>query len=141
VQHGTTPTEIDKDPIAIAGLQNHLLRHGHPIFWFDDVSAGSRFFVAAQLVSAREWLPADSSTLHFAPDSPLTGGTILAAMRKAGLSNRLAPDSFAAIQSASVTTWGALRTAGVEIHETLETTGNVTRGEFANWLLSQAATH
>jgi hypothetical protein len=141
LQHSTNPTKIDKDPVAVAGLQDFLLRHGHPIFWFDDVAPDSGFFVAAQLVSAREWLPADSSTLHFAPDSLLTGETILEAMKKAGLSGLLTPESIATIQGTSIPTWEALRAAGLKIPETEKTTESVTRGEFANWLLSQVTPH
>lgn len=138
LRHNTTPAAIDRNPAAIAAFELWLLRQGHPIIWFDDVSENSVWFTAAQSISARGWLPADSSSLHFAQASLLSGDAILAALRRAGVSNRLTAESVRAIQEEINPTWEDLRKAGLKV------TGersNVTRRDFSVWLLSLAAGH
>jgi hypothetical protein len=138
LRHKTTPAAIDRNPAAIAALQLWLLRQGHPIFWFDDGSPSSTWFTAAQSISARGWLPADSSTLHFAPASLLSGDAILAALQRAGVFNRLTAESARALQEETDPTWDDLRKVGLKI---AGERGKVTRRDFSVWLLSLAAGH
>lgn len=137
MRHGVTPADLDRNPAEIASLQQSLLRRGHPIFWFDDVDPGSTIFVAAQWTAARGWLPADSSTLHFAPMTPLSGRAIVDAMQWAGLADKLTAASVGALQQETSPTWEDLRKAGLKVP--LQQ-GKVARGDFAIWLLRSTAT-
>jgi hypothetical protein len=136
VSHGVTPAAIDRNPAEIAALQQRLLLRGHPVFWFDDVVPGSTLFIAAQWTSARGWLPADSSTLHFAPSALLSVSAILNAVQRAGLANKLTVATLRAIAGKTDPTWEDLRKAGLKVSPQH---GSVTRGDFAVWLLRSAA--
>jgi hypothetical protein len=115
-----------------------LVQQGHPIFWFDDVTAHSPLFQAAQFTAAREWLPADSSTLHFTAISPLSGSEIVTAIQQANISKSLSADAIHNLQQSQNPTWEGLRKKGLQISS--EKSGQVNRGDFAVWLLNQVKT-
>jgi hypothetical protein len=138
IQHNITPATIDKSPAQLSGLQRRLVRQGHPIFWFDDVTAHSPLFQAAQFTAARSWLRADPSSLHFMADAPLTGGEIATALQQAGLSNLLNSQALSDLQKLEEPTWADLHKDGLP--DSAEA-GQINRGTFAGWLLNQVKTH
>lgn len=135
VHHHITPAAIDSNPAELRGLQRRLVHQGHPIFWFDDVTAHSPFFRAAQVTAARGWLVSDPSSLHFMAASPVTGSEIAAALRRSGLSSRLHTDALHNLQENKNPTWENLRSDGLTISSKR---GVITRGDFAVWLLDQS---
>jgi hypothetical protein len=130
VQHKVTPASIDSDPAQLSGLQQLLVRQGHPIFWFDDITPDSPFFDAAQFTAARGWLPADASSLHFMALAPVTGSEAAAALQRAGLLRAAGGNGFHGTASL---TWDELRNAGLPVSAGH---GVVNRGDFAVWLLA-----
>ncbi|MEO6909614.1 MAG: FAD-dependent oxidoreductase, partial [Edaphobacter sp.] len=137
LQHHTTPTAIDGDPAQLLGLQRQLVKQGHPIVWFDDVTPASTLFGGAQLTAARGWLPLDDSSLHFGAASFLTGSTVAAALRQAGVKN-LNAEELGKIEQAESLTWDDLRAAGLNV---ASKHGRITRGDFVDWLFRLTVTH
>lgn len=134
VQHKVTPAAIDSDPAQLSGLQQLLVRQGHPIFWFDDVTAHSPLFDAAQFTAARGWLPADASSLHFMAAASVTGSEAAAALQRADL---LPGTNGKVIQKIASPTWEDFSKAGLPVSAGH---GTVKRGDFAVWLLAHGDT-
>jgi hypothetical protein len=124
IQSHVTPAQIDRDPAALAQLQNTLAQQGHPIFWFDDVPVGSPSFAALQLAGQNAWITLDPATLHAAPSSPASPEEIAAAIHIK--SSTVAPAS----QS---TTWKAIAALGIKTPNLSDRP--ISRAELAQWLV------
>lgn len=133
LEHGTTPATIDANPLQLAELQRWLVSQGHPIFWFDDVTAPSALFQAAQFTATQGWLAINSSTLHFMPTAPVTGPEAVDAIKRSGAARSLAPDALNRMRERGQIQWGDLRAVGLPV----QAQGEVLRGDFAIWLFNQ----
>ncbi len=64
VRHRRTPVEIYRDHAALRGVQRELLRAGHPLIWFDDVTPDAAGFFAIQWNALEGRTPLNSGSLH-----------------------------------------------------------------------------
>jgi hypothetical protein len=83
LDHGRTPSTVDRNVKLTALLQLALLRQGDPVFWFDDVPLGSMSFEAIQFLAARNIFGPNGKNLHFNPGNPVTAGEAAQAVEHA----------------------------------------------------------
>lgn len=122
VRRHRTPAELYRDRAELRAVQRDLLRAGHPIVWFDDVTPDTAGFSQIQAAALEGLMPPDASSLHFRPGAPLTGAEAAAA---------LAGKCPADVRESAAVHWEQL-TAGKQ-------TGPVLRGDFAQWLAARAS--
>jgi hypothetical protein len=72
VKTGRTPRAITEDAQLTSKLQLDLVRHGVPIYWFDDLKVDAPSFRAAQFLAAKGIFGGNDHDLHFSPSSPTT---------------------------------------------------------------------
>ncbi|MGH9397619.1 MAG: FAD-dependent oxidoreductase [Terriglobia bacterium] len=110
LDHGVTPRQVDQNKTLTQKVQLDLLRHGAPLYWFDDLEMSNPAFAAAQFLAVRGIFGPDGKNLHFHPGDPITRREAIFALGRAlGLepqlsnndeappSNRAPGDSLAAI--------------------------------------------
>ncbi len=126
LDHHIAPTALDNDPAQLARLQRELVRHGHPIFWYDDVPVGSANFAAMQMAGARQWWKPDATTLHGEADAALSGTDATDALHNVS--------SATSLRSKPQITWADLHSLGLAVGKR---SGTVHRGDFAAWMLTR----
>jgi hypothetical protein len=82
VMSGQTPREIAGDAKLTTMLQLELVRHGAPIYWFDDLKVGAPGFAAAQFLAAKGIFGGNDRNLHFSPSVPVMRREALVAMAR-----------------------------------------------------------
>lgn len=82
VTSGQTPRAIAEDAKLTTTLQLDLVRHGAPIYWFDDLKVGDPAFAAAQFLAAIGIFGGNDRNLHFLPSAPLTRDDALVALAR-----------------------------------------------------------
>jgi len=80
VKSGQTPRAIAEDPKLTSTLQLDLVRHGAPIYWFDDLKVNAPAFAAAQFLAEKGIFGGKKQNLHFAPMAPATREQALVAL-------------------------------------------------------------
>lgn len=136
IQSHTTPAAIDHSREAMLALERTLVAQGHPVFWFDDVPPGSPLFFAAQLTAVQGWLPANPNSLHFAASAPVSGATVVDALRKSGLTAGVSAATLRRLASLPAPSWKDLH----QPPPPNTPAGPITRGAFAVWL-TRASLH
>lgn len=71
VNKRTLPFKVSQSKLKLRYLQNALVRHGSPVFWFDDVPTYHDNFEAIQFVSLDGLMPISENDLHFRPDEQI----------------------------------------------------------------------
>jgi hypothetical protein len=128
-----TPAQIDDDPEELDHLQQMLGSAGHPIFWYDDVSIGTRNFAAMQMAGVRSSIGVNGESLHGLPEQEMTGNEIADAVAKLyPHTDRVALDTLRPLRTVR---WKDLRVAGMKIRDPLNAT--IVRGAFTQWLLDK----
>ena len=128
--HHTNPTEIDRDPQQIQGLQRELVLRGQPIFWFDDIPVNLAGFAAMQIGATRGWWVVDPATLHGGADDLVDGRSVAKA-----LAGQIKPADAAALQGKTSLRWEDLRPAGLNVGKF---SGEMRRLDFARWMMERA---
>ena len=82
VTSGQTPRAIAEDDQLTSKLQLDLVRHGAPIYWFDDLKVGDPAFGAAQLLAEKGIFGGNGQDLHFSPSGAVTRGQALVAVAR-----------------------------------------------------------
>ncbi|MDR3703775.1 MAG: FAD-dependent oxidoreductase [Candidatus Sulfopaludibacter sp.] len=64
VRHHRTPAQVYRDHAALRGVQRELLRAGHPLTWFDDVTPEAADFFAIQWSALEGRTALNPGSLH-----------------------------------------------------------------------------
>jgi hypothetical protein len=87
LQHKKDPHLLLHDQKHLRTLQAKLVAMGAPIFWYDDVPTTHEHFAAIQFASCLGLVAADTTSLSFRPEAPLSQAqATFAAEKFAGLS-------------------------------------------------------
>lgn len=82
VRSGQTPRAIAEDGQLTSKLQLDLVRHGAPIYWFDDLKVDDPAFGAAQFLAEKGIFGGNEQDLHFAPSAAVTRVQALVALAR-----------------------------------------------------------
>jgi FAD dependent oxidoreductase/S-layer homology domain len=82
VKSGHPPRTIAEDAKLTSTLQLDLVRHGAPIYWFDDLKVDDPAFRAAQFLAAKGIFGGNDQNLHFSPSAPVTREEALVALAR-----------------------------------------------------------
>lgn len=127
LEHNTIPARIDSDPAQLYLLQRQLVKHGQPIFWFDDLPVAAPEFVPLQLGASQGWWRVDRTSLHAMPVASVDGESIVVALH-----SQLTAATATLLRAKKHITWEDLSTVGLD---TKGHSGKISRIDFARWMI------
>jgi len=122
LNHHILPAALDADTPQLRRMQQALVEHGHPIFWYDDLPLSSANFPAMQMAGIARWWQADTATLHSMEDAAVTGAEVLHALANAT----------PALARKEQLHWSELRPLRIGARS-----GIIRRGDFGRWMLER----
>lgn len=83
---GASPAAVLGRPERVAELQRELVRHGVPVYWYDDLPYGHPASEAAQVLAVTGLWPGAEDHLRFDPDGVISPAEAAALASRGGLS-------------------------------------------------------
>lgn len=118
--------QIDSDPLILRKLQQELLASGQPLVWFDDLPLDSPYFRNVQMAAVLGIVQLQKDSLSFHPEAPMSGQEVAFSLRQIG-------EGTATLATEDRVNWSTLGRWGYGAEAR---SGEVKRGDFANWLMT-----
>jgi len=135
LRQNLAPAELLHQPAQLLQLQRNLINSGQPIYWFNDLTANSPGFAAAQTATLLGLIELGDD-LSFRPQTPITASEADLALDRLKALGRLPAAQATPPAASAALCWETLRLAGLPV-ETGKS-GPVLRIDFAEWAVRLA---
>jgi len=127
--------KMESDPSELRDLQRELILSGQPLVWFDDLAIDSPYFQDVQLASVLGLVELREDSLSFHPDGLVEQREVAFAIDQLRARGALAADL--SLSKDPLTSHVEWKTLAQIAPGTEGKHGEVTRGEFAEWVVAQ----